>query len=61
MSWYEKTALVLAAIGAINWLLTVMGFNAVEVLIGSWAPWLATIVYVVVGLCGIWALIKAFK
>lgn len=61
MSWYEKTALVLAAIGAINWGLTEAGWNAVAGLIGSWAPWLATIVYYVVGLCGIWALVKAFK
>ena len=61
MSWYEKTALVLAAIGAINWGLTALGWNAVDALIGSWSTTVATIVYIIVGLCGIWALIKAFK
>ena len=61
MSWYEKTALVLAAIGAINWGLTEAGWNAVANLIGSWSPMLATIVYYIVALCGIWALIKVFK
>lgn len=61
MSWYEKTALVLAAIGAINWGLDAIGANLVGLLIGSWSATLATIVYIVVGLCGIWALVKAFK
>ncbi len=61
MVWYEKTALVLAAIGAINWGLTELGWNAVEALIGSWSGAVATIVYYVVGLCGIYALIKAFQ
>ena len=61
MSWYEKTALVLAAIGAINWGLTELGWNAVDALIGSWSAMTASIVYYIVGLCGIWALIKIFK
>lgn len=59
--WYETTALVLAAIGAINWGLTELGWNAVAALIGSWSPLLATIVYYVVALCGVFALVKAFK
>lgn len=61
MSWYEKTALTLAAIGAINWGLAELGWNAVANLIGSWSPILASIVYYVVALCGIWALVKVFK
>lgn len=61
MSWYEKTALVLAAIGAINWGLTALGWNAVDALIGSWSATVALIVYLLVGLCGIWALVKAFQ
>ncbi|MBU0894134.1 MAG: DUF378 domain-containing protein [Nanoarchaeota archaeon] len=59
--WYEKTALVLAAIGAINWGLTELGWNAVGALIGSWSITLATIIYYLVGLCGIYALVKVFK
>ena len=62
MVWYEKTALVLSAIGAINWGLAVLGWNAVDKLIGSWAGVMtANIVYVVVALCGIYALVKAFE
>jgi uncharacterized membrane protein YuzA (DUF378 family) len=61
MSWYEKTALTLAAIGAINWGLAELGWDAVANLIGSWSPILASIVYYVVALCGIWALVNVFK
>lgn len=61
MSWYNKTALVLANIGAINWGLSVMGWNAVEKLIGSWSVMTANIVYVIVALCGIWGLVQVFK
>jgi uncharacterized membrane protein YuzA (DUF378 family) len=61
MVWYEKTALVLAAIGAINWGLTELGWNAVDNLIGSWSLALASAVYYVVALCGVYALVKAFK
>lgn len=61
MTWYKKTALVIAAIGAINWGLTEIGWDAVDALIGSWSVMTASIVYYIVGLCGIYALIKAFK
>jgi len=62
MAWYEKLALVLAAIGAINWGLAELGWNAVNGLIGSWAgATVESIVYYIVALCGIWALVKAFK
>jgi hypothetical protein len=60
MSWYEKTAIVLAAIGAINWGLDAAGFNLVELIFGTW-PTVVTVVYYVIALCGIWALVKAFK
>lgn len=61
MSWYEKTALVLAAIGAINWGLDKLGWNAVDKVIGSWSPMTALVVYYIVALCGIWALVKIFR
>jgi uncharacterized membrane protein YuzA (DUF378 family) len=62
MVWYEKTALVLAAVGAINWGLEELGWNAVDNLIGSWAGATVTmIVYYIVALCGIYALVKIFK
>jgi len=60
--WYKKTALVLSAIGAINWGLAELGWNAVENLIGSWAGATVTmIVYYIVALCGIYALVDTFK
>lgn len=62
MSWYEKTALVLANVGAINWGLDRLGWNAVDELIGSWAGAMtANIVYYIIALCGIWGLIALFK
>jgi uncharacterized membrane protein YuzA (DUF378 family) len=61
MSWYEKTALILVAIGAINWGLVQLGWNAVDSLIGSWSPGLAIVIYWIVALCGVWALVKALK
>jgi len=59
--WYKTTALVLSAIGAINWGLTELGWNAVDALVGSWSMITATIVYYLVALCGIYALIKALE
>jgi uncharacterized membrane protein YuzA (DUF378 family) len=59
---WAKVAIILAAIGAINWGLAELGFNAVSVLIGSWAgATIESIVYYLVGLCGIYALVKAVK
>ena len=60
MAWYDTTALVIAAIGAINWGLATFGWDLIDLSLGSF-PTVAQIVYVVVGLCGIWALIKVFK
>jgi len=61
MSWYEKTALVLSAVGAINWGLDKLGWNAVENLIGSWSSGTALAIYYIVALCGIFALVKVFQ
>ncbi len=60
MSWYEKTATVLAAIGAINWGLVAISPKA-ELIQYLSIGWLITLVYAVVGLCGIWALVKVFQ
>ena len=58
--WWKKVALVLAAIGAINLGLTELNFNVVNLIFGG-IPTLESIIYYVVGLCGIYALVKAFK
>lgn len=60
MNGYEKTALVLANIGAINWGLDALGYNLVNLLVGTW-PVVESIVYYLVALCGVYALVKVFK
>ena len=58
MVWYDKTALVIAAIGAINWGLAAFGWDVVDKLLGTWDI-VAKIVYVIIGLCGLYALYLA--
>ena len=60
MAWLKKVALVLAAIGAINWGLAELNFNVVNLIFGG-IPTLESIIYYIVGLCGIWALVNVFK
>ena len=60
MAWYDKTALIIAAIGAINWGLAELNFNLVNWIFGSWAL-IESIVYYIIALCGVWALYKLFK
>ena len=62
MKALEKTALVLSAVGAINWGLAELNFDLVQKLIVSWAgATTGMIVYYLIALCGIWALVKIFK
>jgi len=60
MTWWYKLALILAAIGAINWGLTELGFNLVAEIFDSWAPVIASIIYYLVGISGIIVLVKIF-
>ena len=61
-------AYVLVVIGALNWGLIGLGglfsssssWNVVDMIFGSW-PMVAAIVYLLVGLSGIWVLFKLFK
>jgi len=59
--WYEKLAMVLAAIGAINWGLVVLNWNAVENILGFAGTTVVNIVYVIVALCGVYSLFLALK
>lgn len=62
MAWFEKTVLVLAAIGAINWAFVTFDWNLVEKLLLSWAgSTTVTIIYWVIALSGLYALVKAFQ
>lgn len=58
MAVWEKVVLVIAAIGAINWGLHAFEYGLVD-LVASGVT--AQIVYVIIALCGVWALIKVFK
>lgn len=61
MDGLTKTAVVLANIGAINWGLVAMKFNLVEWLANLVGlDVLATIVYALVGISGVYCLIKLF-
>lgn len=56
----HMTAWVLVIIGGLNWLLVGIGgfvggnWNVVDLIFGSWAPWLEWIVYILVGLSAIY-------
>ena len=61
-------ASILLVIGALNWAL--VGLNSFSGISYNWdlvalllggVPWLASIVYISVGLSGIWFLVKLFK
>ena len=56
----DKIAMILAAIGAINWGLHAFDYGLVDMIFGAGSP-VAMILYVVIGLSGIWALVKIFK
>ena len=60
MKGLEKTATILAAVGAINWALASFDWNLVEKILGGW-PTIANIVYWSIGLSGLWLLVKVFK
>lgn len=61
MDGLTKTAVILANIGAINWGLVAMNFNLVEWLANLVnLPVLATIIYALVGLSGLYCLAKLF-
>lgn len=61
MNWLDVTALILVVIGALNWgLVGAFGFNLVSAIFGTGA--IARIIYVIVGLAGlftVWTAIKA--
>ena len=57
MKGLHTVALILVIVGAINWgLVGLLGFNLVEAILGS-MPVLAKIVYILVGVSGLYVLI----
>ena len=57
ISWIAR---ILVIIGALNWGLAIWDINLVTLLLGT-IPVLVTIVYALVGLAGIWEIIRLFK
>lgn len=54
-------ALILAIIGAINWgLVGIFGLDLVDLIFGSVA-WLASIIYILVGVAGLYLIYYLFK
>jgi len=50
----HMTAFILVVIGALNWgLVGLFSFNLVELILGS-VTWLERLVYVLVGISGVW-------
>lgn len=56
----DWVALVLVIIGAINWGLTGLGYNLVNIILGS-IPMLEKIVYILVGLAGLYTIYYIVK
>lgn len=53
--------IILVIIGAINWgLIGALQFNLVNLIFGSIA-WLERVIYVLVGLAGLWEIVLLFK
>jgi len=60
MTGLEKTATILAAIGAINWALFSFDWNLIEKVLGP-ESMIGNIIYWLIGLSGLWLLVKVFK
>jgi len=60
-NWLDWTALILVIIGALNWgLVGLANWNLVEMISGS-MTWIATTIYILVGLAGLYSIYYLFK
>ena len=58
----DKTALIVAIIGALNWgLIGIFGFDAVGALFGGQASVISRIIFTVVGHAGAWCISLLFR
>lgn len=53
MKSLDTLAFVLVVVGAVNWGLTALGYNVVNMVLGSWAM-VETVVYLLVGVAGVY-------
>ena len=56
MKWVELVATLLVVVGALNWgLIGLLNLDLVNTLVGAW-PMVVRVVYVLVGVSGLWLL-----
>lgn len=60
MKWVHIVAFLLLAIGGINWGLTALGWNVVNLIFGAW-PIVEKLIYLLVGVSAIWLLVMHKK
>ena len=61
MNGLDWSAMILVIVGAVNWgLVGAFNFNLVDVIFGSW-PTIVRIVYIIVGLSGLYVLTNTGK
>lgn len=54
MKWFDNIALTLVIVGAVNWFLVgIFRFDLVAFIFGN-LTWISRIVYMIVGLCGLY-------
>lgn len=58
----NNTSLVITIIGATNWLLVgLFQFDLVAAICGGQDSWISRIIYIIVGLAGLWCINLLFK
>ncbi len=60
-NWIDWVALVLTIIGALNWGLVALGFNAIGAIFGNPPALGAVVAYILVALSGLWLIYLAFR
>lgn len=53
MKYLHMVAFILVIVGGLNWGLTALGFNVVNMIVGSW-PVVEQVVYLLVGLSAVY-------
>lgn len=62
MTTMNTTSLIITIIGAINWLLVgLFKFDLVAAVCGGQTSWISRIIYVIVGLAGLWCINLLFR
>ncbi len=61
MKWLNVISMILVIIGALNWgLVGLFGFNLVAMIFG-FSPILLKLIYIIVGLCGVYQIMPLSK